>query len=373
MPSVEALSADQSTRPVIVWNGAQYTASSRELELELLRREYGLDERMLEATLVPRYKRHKPQASARNAHVRLAPTARAVTTASSVTPASASSSSDWILRQGNSIVSQVNFHPWTELGERKFSHFDLVPWRRTRSALDLSSALDYSRNGGAEGAGAAGRATAAAVAAAAAEKSLRGLEKLELRHNRRRLQRVRSTQQGLRRLVRVRLIFSIELRHKRMELLRQSALPMRVFEQRFALSENESAAYERILLDANAGVEQHVGYFSRRQGGSSAADDDEQLVVDFASETEVEAEGDAAEAEAQYATIATGQENEPTAEMASEKSVEKAVVEASANENGTGVEIETGKVSGSGSGDATTATATKVPCVKCRDVAIKLR
>ncbi|KAL7743497.1 hypothetical protein ACLKA6_018633 [Drosophila palustris] len=371
MPSVEALSADQSTRPVIVWNGAQYTASSRELELELLRREYGLDERMLEATLVPRYKRHKPQASARNAHVRQASTARAVTTASSVSPASASasSSSDWILRQGNSIVSQVNFHPWTELGERKFSHFDLVPWRRTRSALDLSSALDYSRNGGGEGVGAGGRATAAA-AAAAAEKSLRGLEKLELRHNRRRLQRARSTQQGLRRLVRVRLIFSIELRHKRMELLRQSALPMRVFEQRFALSENESAAYERILLDANAGVEQHVGYFSRRQGGSSAADDDEQLVVDFASETEVEAEGEAAEAEAQYATIATGQESEPTAEKASEKSVEKSVVEASANENGTGEEIETGK--GSGSGDATTATATKVPCVKCRDVAIKL-
>lgn len=341
-----------STRPVIVWNGAQYAASSRELELELLRRDYGLDERMLEATLVPRYKRHRPQASARNVHVRRAASVREATPTSRIPPSS-SSSSDWILREGNSSVSQINFHPWSEHGERKFSHFDLVPWRRTRSALDLSSAADYG---------------ASLAASAAAEKSLRELQKLELRHNRRHLQRrARSTAQGLglRRLVRVRLIFSIELRHKRMELLRQSALPMRVFEQRFALSENESAAYEQILMDASAGVEQHVGYFSRRQGTATATtaqpgeEEEEQLVVDFASETEEELEPEK-EQEAQYATIAAAteeqqqekqQEQEEKQQEEQEKKQQPAESKAAAGEEG----------------------KAKVPCIKCRDVAIKLR
>jgi len=285
-----------SCAPVIVWNGAQFTASSR--ELEQLRRDYGLDARMLEATLVPRYKRHKPQAAARNDHVRF----------------TKEQQSDWILKQDRSTnVSQVNFHPWAG------AHFDLVPWRRTRSALDLTSVADYNHG-------------------LVDPKSLKGLEKLELRQQRRRLQRARSTHQGLRRLVRVRLIFSIELRHKRMEVLRKSALPIRVFEQRFALSENESAAYERILLDANAGVDQHVGYFSRRQ--MTSQESKEELVVDFASETEAddrpEEEKDRENPEeAQYATIAPPEKGGSAA--------------APAKESG------------------------QVPCVKCRDIAIKLR
>lgn len=352
-PTRAAVSA-VATRPVIVWNGAQYAASSRELELELLRRDYGLDERMLQATLVPRYKRHRPQASARNVHVRRAASFRDTPT----TTTTAAPSSDWILRQGNSSVSQINFHPWSELGERKFSHFDLVPWRRTRSALDLSSAVDYS---------ASPSASASTSASAAAEKSLRELQKLELRHNRRRLQRSArsSTQQGLRRLVRVRLIFSIELRHKRMELLRQSALPMRVFEQRFALSENESAAYERILMDASAGVEQHVGYFSRRQAPREEGEgEEEQLVVDFASETEEEQEGE----EAQYATIAATQES--IAENAIEKATKEVKKE---KEESNGKSVEETAEDGAEMKEKRATPASKVPCVKCRDVAIKLR
>jgi len=108
-----------SCAPVIVWNGAQFTASSR--ELEQLRRDYGLDARMLEATLVPRYKRHKPQAAARNDHVRF----------------TKEQQSDWILKQDRSTnVSQVNFHPWAG------AHFDLVPWRRTQ-CLFLGLAMAY--------------------------------------------------------------------------------------------------------------------------------------------------------------------------------------------------------------------------------------
>ncbi|KAH8274191.1 hypothetical protein KR018_001601 [Drosophila ironensis] len=300
-----------SCAPVIVWNGAQFTASSR--ELEQLRRDYGLDARMLEATLVPRYKRHKPAASARNDHVRLQKPQKS----DQDTPETPASNSDWILKQDRSNnVSQVNFHPWAG------SHFDLVPWRRTRSALDLASVTDYNHVDLVD------------------PKSLKGLEKLELRQQRRRLQRARSTQQGLRRLVRVRLIFSIELRHKRMEVLRKSALPVRVFEQRFALSENESAAYERILKDASAGVEQHVGYFSRRQlqDTKAAKEEQQQLVVDFASETEEDKPE-----EAQYATIAA-----PATEAQKERE---------SPEQDSGVPKSSGQV----------------PCVKCRDIAIKLR
>lgn len=304
-----------SCAPVIVWNGAQFTASSR--ELEQLRRDYGLDARMLEATLVPRYKRHKPEASARNDFVKVGHQTQKNEKPQPAPSSASASSSDWILKQDRSNnVSQVNFHPWAG------SHFDLVPWRRTRSALDLTSVADYNHVGVVD------------------PKSLKGLEKLELRQQRRRLQRARSTQQGLRRLVRVRLIFSIELRHKRMEVLRKSALPVRVFEQRFALSENESAAYERILKDASAGVEQHVGYFSRRQLGRQ--DSAEELVVDFASETEdaeaepkaPKGETESRQEEATYATIATPAGKEPDKEA--QKSGE-------------------------------------VPCDKCRHIAIKLR
>ncbi|XP_068153049.1 uncharacterized protein [Drosophila tropicalis] len=339
--------ANVSSSPVIVWNGAQYTASSKELELELLRREYGLDSRMLETTLVPRYKRRKPSASARNEYVKGGHLNQ------HYQQEQLKPSSDWILRQQDhqQIINQINFHPW--LGEQKFSHFDLVPWRRTRSALDLTSIADYnSAANGPNGTGSGG------LAGGGDAKSLRGLEKLELRHNRRRLQRARSTQQGLRRLVRVRLIFSIELRHKRMEILRQSALPMRVFEQRFALSETESAAYERVLKDANAGVEQHVGYFSKRQqkeqeqpyvdvlDNDDDQDDLNELVVDFASETE---EGpadheDEQEEEAQYATIA----QRKTSSIKDELKIKA-------------------------KGDSDIPKQGQVPCIKCRDIAIKLR
>ncbi|SPP77964.1 Hypothetical predicted protein [Drosophila guanche] len=317
-----------SSSPVIVWNGAQYTASSK--ELEQLRRDYGLDARMLEATLVPRYKRHKPEASARNEHVKQQPAAVKPSSNPNPNPTPSpisSSSSDWILRQDkDKTVSQVNFHPWPG------THFDLVPWRRTRSALDLTSVADYNHS------------------LLVDAKSLRGLEKLELRQQRRRLQRAHSTQQGLRRLVRVRLIFSIELRHKRMEVLRKSSLPVRVFEQRFALSENESAAYERVLLDANAGVEQHVGYFSRRPQQPAQ---DEQLVVDFASETEAETEDKAEPDGALYATIATpGAKRETSTGTVTAFATITPPVAATAN---------------------VTPASGQVPCVKCRHIAIKLR
>ncbi|KAM7346367.1 uncharacterized protein ACRADG_006329 isoform 2-T2 [Cochliomyia hominivorax] len=239
--------------PLQLWNGAQYAASSK--ELELLRNEYGLDTRMLEKKLVPRYKLYnKPQVSCKNKLVN-SPLARKKYNGnrklnrSSSSSNSRASSSDWILCYND---SKENFHPWTSIGdncEKRFGQFDLVPWRKYRSNLDLHTLTDYS-----------------APPLNISSKSCTRLEKLELKQNRRQLKRanLKASQARLRRFVRVRLIFSIELRHKRMELLKQTALKPRVFEQKVSLSECDVAEYERILYDANSSVEDHLGYFSKR-------------------------------------------------------------------------------------------------------------
>lgn len=241
-----------STAPVTLWHGAQYAASSK--EVELLRTEYGLDTRMLEKKLVPRYKLyHKPQVSCKNKLVN-SPLARkkdnkksqssfsSSTTTPTTSSTSAGSSSDWILCYND---TKENFHPWSGLGEnceKRFGQFDLVPWRKYRSNLDLQALTDYSH---------------ASSALQISSKSLTRLEKLELKQNRRQLKRanLKASQARLRRFVRVRLIFSVELRHKRMELLKQTALRPRVFEQKVSLNECDVAEYERILFNAHSSVE----------------------------------------------------------------------------------------------------------------------
>lgn len=249
-----------STAPVQLWHGAHYAASSK--EVELLRSEYGLDTRMLEKKLVPRYKLyHKPQVSCKNKLVN-SPLARKKDNKKSLSfsnskissSSSASSSSDWILCYNE---SQENFHPWSSLGEnceKRFGHFDLVPWRKYRSNLDLQALNDYS-------------ASPSNISA----KSLTRLEKLELKQNRRQIKRanLKASQARLKRFVRVRLIFSIELRHKRMELLKQTALRPRVFEQKVKLNECDVAEYERILFNAHSSVDDHLGYFSKRGLGGA--------------------------------------------------------------------------------------------------------
>lgn len=254
-----------SVTPVTVWNGVQYAASSK--EIELLRQEYGLDTRMLEQKLVPRYKYHKPQASAKNKLVQSPPTkpilkrsnsssvsSRVYETVSTKPPAerkssSVASSSDWILCFND---TKENFHPWSgqsNSSDKRFGQFDLVPWRKHRSALDLNTLTDYSTS-----------------PLTISPKTLSRLEKLELKQNRRQLKKANSkaSRSQQRRFVRVRLIFSIELRHKRMELLKQTAITPRVFEQKVTLSDGDVAEYERILFNAHSSVEDHLGYFTRR-------------------------------------------------------------------------------------------------------------
>lgn len=237
---------DRMTNPVTIWNGVQYAASQK--ELERLESEFGLDKRMLQPALVPKRSKNLEPVSARNSVMlqqrrrKSAPSQFGVTGSTST---GTSANSGWILRYNNTTVT--NFHPWRQQGDNKFGQFDLVPWRRQRSAHDLATVTDTQQSSPFNA------------------KSLNRLEKLELRKNRRHL---KTQNKCLRRFVRVRLIFSIELRHKRLEILRQCQLPPRVFEQKFSVSEVENAEYERILLDANASVDDHLGYFSKRCGSS---------------------------------------------------------------------------------------------------------
>lgn len=259
---ITTTSHSSSVTPVTIWNGVQYAASSK--EIELLREEYGLDTRMLEKKLVPRYKYHKPQASAKNRLV--TGPSKAVPQRSPTKLSNSSNShydtieckppvksspkpSDWILCFNE---TKENFYPWSGGQgdcEKRFGQFDLVPWRKHRSALDLNNLTDYS-------------ASPLNISA----KSLNRLDKLERKQNRRHLKKVNSqaSRSNRKRFVRVRLIFSIELRHKRMELLKQAAITPRVFEQKVTLNDCDVAEYERILYNASSSVEDHLGYFTRR-------------------------------------------------------------------------------------------------------------
>ncbi|XP_073830671.1 espin protein forked isoform X2 [Musca autumnalis] len=260
-----ASSQTSSVTPVTIWNGVQYAASSK--EIELLREEYGLDPRMLEKKLVPRYKYHKPQASAKNRLVNSPPNRIAATKLSDSsncnsfyesvqckTPTKSSPKpSDWILCFNE---TKENFYPWSGGQgdcDKRFGQFDLVPWRKHRSALDLNNLTDYS-------------SSPLNISA----KSLNRLDKLERKQNRRHLKKVntQASRSNRKRFVRVRLIFSIELRHKRMELLKQASITPRVFEQKVTLNDCDVAEYERILYNANSSVEDHLGYFTRRGLGS---------------------------------------------------------------------------------------------------------
>lgn len=321
--SINSTATKNSLTPVTLWHGAQYAASSK--EVELLRTEYGLDTRMLEKKLVPRYKLiHKPQVSCKNKLVN-SPLARKKNAkkhnSSTSTSTSAGSSSDWILCYND---TKENFHPWSSTGsantnyEKRFGQFDLVPWRRYRSALDLQTLNDYS-------------ASPVNISA----KSLTRLEKLERKQNRRQLKKAnkKASQARLRRFVRVRLIFSIELRHKRMELLKQTALRPRVFEQKVSLNECDVAEYERILFDAQSSVEDHLGYFSKRSLGG-------------ANETIAENEK-------------MGLNLKPIEKMNFSSSETEDSSYDSLNTPITPVEL--------------LLKNKRVPCVKCRDIAIKLR
>ncbi|CAD7091542.1 unnamed protein product [Hermetia illucens] len=187
----------------------------------------------------------KPPLSVRNSSVKFNPRLL-----DSSLPQFPLESSDWILRYAN---AETNFHPWPR-GEKKFAHFDLVPWRRTRSQLNLAQEPAWDPR----------------LQSHSDLKNLRKLQKLEVRKNKRQLKRYLRYERCVKRLIRIRLVFSIELRHRRMEVLKTTFHQPRVFEKRLLTAESvgdsvvvtdEMLNYEKVFTQQ---VEKHAGYFSQR-------------------------------------------------------------------------------------------------------------
>ncbi|KAI9581966.1 hypothetical protein GQX74_011461 [Glossina fuscipes] len=238
------------TPPATLWQGSHYTASIK--EIEALRREFGLDIRMLEKHLVPRYKCSQPQASARNKLVNYSESKRFCSNNSN--DSTLTVRTDWILRYSE---CKENFHPWSQGSfKKRFAQFDLVPWRKCRSKLDLTTQIDFNKS-----------------SMEIPNNILNRLQKLEHRQNRRQLKKtiVKASDVKSRRFVRVCLMFSIELRHRRMEFLKQTSLPRRIFKQKLYQSDCDIAEYERILTNAYSSIDDHLGYFGTRQLGQSAS------------------------------------------------------------------------------------------------------
>lgn len=179
---------------------------------------------------------------------------------------------DWLLRYSQ---NETNFNPWHI--DAKFSHFELVPWRRQQNKrIDLTNAIGWEPF----------------KLTPATQNQLRTLQKFELARSKRlQKQRMKSQQQQrakFRRQIKIRFIFALEVRQKKMKLFRANrggggggdalvaASPM----SSVAAATAAAATYQRKLIlqrDQQLYVfnargydlmtEQHWGYFSQRNKG----------------------------------------------------------------------------------------------------------
>lgn len=149
---------------------------------------------------------------------------------------------DWVMRYTN---NETNFHPWQF--NAKFSHFELVPWRQQKKNIDLTNAIgcepvqltDDNRQ------------------------RLRTLQKFELARSKRLLkQRLKIEKNRIKRQIKIRLVFSLELRHKRMKLFRA-----RQNERRRRLPSIERRQLFAFDPNCFSLATEHWGYFSQRNKG----------------------------------------------------------------------------------------------------------
>lgn len=149
---------------------------------------------------------------------------------------------DWVMRYTS---NETNFHPWQF--NAKFSHFELVPWRQQKKNIDLTNAVgcepiqltDDNRQ------------------------QLRTLQKFELARSKRLLkQRLKIEKNRIKRQIKIRLVFSLELRQKRMKLFRARQNERR---RQFPSIERR----QLFVFDPNCFslATEHWGYFSQRNKG----------------------------------------------------------------------------------------------------------
>lgn len=132
-------------------------------------------------------------------------------------------SSDWILKYSNRFNSCGFSH--------NFSNFELVPWRQQKKRLDLLNSTAW-------------------------EPEFNYQTKKFYRKNKKMLKKKIDYEKRVKRHIRVRIMFSIELRHKRMEIF-LSQIRARKFEKIF----QSQLSIQAIKPD------EHFGYFSQRGDG----------------------------------------------------------------------------------------------------------
>lgn len=178
---------------------------------------------------------------------------------------------DWLLRYSQ---NETNFNPWHI--DAKFSHFELVPWRRQQNKrIDLTNAIGWEPF----------------KLTQATQNQLRTLQKFELARSKRlQKQRMKTQQQQrakFRRQFKIRFIFALEVRQKRMKLFRgnrgggggaagagdallpgpmSTAAAAATYRRKLVLQRDQQL-YVFNARGYDLLTEQHWGYFSQRNKG----------------------------------------------------------------------------------------------------------
>lgn len=154
---------------------------------------------------------------------------------------------DWLLRYSQ---NETNFNPWHF--DAKFSHFELVPWRQQNKRIDLANAIGWEPF----------------KLTPANEQQLRTLQKFELARSKRlQKQRLKLQRERFRRQIKIRFIFSLEVRQRRMRLFRSnrmSALAAATYQRKLVLQRDQHLL---IFDECGYGLAEHWGYFSQRNKG----------------------------------------------------------------------------------------------------------
>lgn len=154
---------------------------------------------------------------------------------------------DWLLRYSQ---NETNFNPWQF--DAKFSHFELVPWRQQNKRIDLTNAIGWEP----------------VKQTPATQQQLKTLQKFELARSKRlQKQRIKSQRDKFRRQLKIRFIFSLEVRQKKMKLFRPNrtnALAAATYQRKLVLQRDQHL----YVFDENAyDLAEHWGYFSQRYKG----------------------------------------------------------------------------------------------------------
>lgn len=142
---------------------------------------------------------------------------------------------EWVMRYSQ---NETNFNPWQF--NTKFSHFELVPWRQQNKQIDLSNAIGWEPF----------------QVTADHSEQFKKLQKFELKRSKRLLKkRIQSEKKRLKRHIKIKFIFSLELRNRKMKSLQQSR----------RLTYRDSRIF--IFDKSGFNLTDHWGYFSQRTRG----------------------------------------------------------------------------------------------------------